>query len=234
MYQIHIIFRKLPHLPRLWTHTQENKLFMFQLKAANSVQNDSIMLSIIYDQPESLLNYLSNNGRNLYYEVQWKGHFENSWQSYQAESAYTYINAIGAYSYADTTIFFGFAGDNGSTTYNSTLDAVPNGGKIDFQVQAILGDYTNVPYYPPGDTSIPMGRTDVFNAITNSGWSNTQTISIPDGSVSNSTSPNPTTSPTPTTTPTVPEFPFIAIPMLLSLLSVAVIVNLRKKRIGEK
>ena len=36
------------------------------------------------------------------------------------------------------------------------------------------------------------------------------------------------------TTSTVPEFPFIAIPMLLSLLSVAVIVNLRKKRIGEK
>ena len=54
-----------------------------------------------------------------------------------------------------------------------------------------------------------------------SNWSTTQTITIP--ASSNSTSP----------TPTIPEFPSIAILLLLSMLTVAVVLTLKKQRIPK-
>jgi hypothetical protein len=47
-----------------------------------------------------------------------------------------------------------------------------------------------------------------------------------------STTASPSSSPTPT--PTVPEFPFIAIPLLFSLLSGAVILSLKSQRRGKQ
>ena len=60
-----------------------------------------------------------------------------------------------------------------------------------------------------------------------SGWSNTQTVTIP--ASSNSALPSSTS----ITTHAVPEFPLMATPLLLSLLSVAGILGLRKKRRGK-
>jgi hypothetical protein len=64
-----------------------------------------------------------------------------------------------------------------------------------------------------------------------SGWSNIQTISIPDGTVTISqiTSTTPTISPTPTSSPTVPELSWLALlPILLSLPCVALAYKHRR------
>jgi hypothetical protein len=87
------------------------------------------------------------------------------------------------------------------------------GDEIDFQIEAILAHrYT---YYLDG-----MHFSDYFSD-SSSGWSPTQTVTISKPSVSAS----------PSSTPTVPEFAFIAIPLLLlSLLSVAAILTQKKPK----
>ena len=112
---------------------------------------------------------------------------------------------------------------------------IPPAGQIDFQAQAIIA-------YESNDVSIIGSHWALHGQ--SGGWSNIETISIPDGSVSitpfinptptqtSPTSPFPTTtsistststSSSPTPTPTVPEFSWLVIvPLLLSVFSVAV------------
>jgi hypothetical protein len=84
---------------------------------------------------------------------------------------------------------------------------IPYNSLVDAQVQALIG---NVHRY-----NIVASWT--FNG-TESDWSSTQTVTIP------------ASSPSPTSTSSVPEFPAIALlPLLLSVLSVAVIIRNRKQ-----
>ena len=82
----------------------------------------------------------------------------------------------------------------------------PAGGQVDFQVQEIIGGFSNV-YTPQG-----------FTFYGNEGaWSKTETITIPASSVS------------PSLTPTVSELSWLVIvPLLLSVFSLAVIFRHRK------
>jgi hypothetical protein len=114
-----------------------------------------------------------------------------------------------------TVISLGTLGENGlSLATNAKMIDVPSGGKVDFQVEAMIG-YVSRVY-----NSNATGMFDLypwrFTGET-SGWSNTQTITI--GEISAS----------PTPTPTVPEFPILVIlPLFLSVLSVALILRHRK------
>jgi hypothetical protein len=100
------------------------------------------------------------------------------------------------------------------------------------EIKTQIGYYSlvNDPYNRPWDLSA------VFTAVTESDWSNTQTITISDTSASTSTStPNPT-SPTTSTSqnpaPSVPEFSWLALlPLLASVLLVAVAIK-RYKRLS--
>ncbi len=188
----------------------------------NFYENKSLVLTIQNQAFES-----SNSFISLHYSVQWKGHFETTWNLFNVD--------INPDTISDINVFpIGFSGDNGTFGSPATVPDVPNGGKIDFQVEAATGSWYTVPYYPHGYDSngnpigMPFGTTPVFNGTT-SGWSNIATISIPDGSVTSypntgtppiSTQetpiPNPTPTPTvsPSTTsatsessPAVPEFP---------------------------
>jgi hypothetical protein len=76
---------------------------------------------------------------------------------------------------------------------------IPYGIAVDFQVQALIG-YVH---------RYPIINSEIFNG-TESDWSNTQTITIPE--TSSSTSPNPTP------TPNVPEFSSLTILLLLSIM----------------
>ena len=147
----------------------------------------------------------------LYYIIQEKGHFGGTW----TQVPYTLTQS-----------------NSQHTTLLIPTSNYPANSQLDFQVEAAIGHYTTVPYYPHGydnngnPIGMPFGTTKVFNG-TQSGWSNTQTINLADGSVSISTSPNPTTTTTPrstsptnspTSTPTVPEFPTIEIMLLFILI----------------
>ena len=105
----------------------------------------------------------------------YKGYFEDTWKYYS--------NNYGA----------GWWSQSNSEYVSVVFTRLPSEGQIDFRVRAQIGYYYeyNMPY-----------RTTGF--VGQSGdWSNTQTIAIPDSSVSTSTpkpSSNPTATPTPTNT----------------------------------
>jgi hypothetical protein len=207
------------------------------------LENKSIEV-IIRNQPFNA--YHNENGSlvGLFYDVIEKGHFEN-WRT----STKGVTNEISLTSYDQypgliyrsdsdfTVVTYGFAGNNGTNSYRYNLGDFSDGGQIDFQVKAIIGYSTRindtfVPGVPVDDPTDPNPRHYVFTGVI-SDWSNMQTISIPDGAISTSTStlPNPTSFPTATPTPTVPEFSLMIIsPVLLLMLSVAVISRLKKRR----
>jgi hypothetical protein len=132
----------------------------------------------------------------LFYNVSYKGHYEDNWTYYPS----------GEYprdSDAATRI-------PQSTADNTVIPfTAPPEGQMDFRVQAQIGYYNGSELYvmAPG---APFSLYTFIGEV--SGWSNTQTITIPASSTSPSASP----------TPTVPEFPLLAIlPMLIVVLFIA-------------
>jgi hypothetical protein len=97
---------------------------------------------------------------DLYYNIRRKGHFDDRWREplssdyvYRSDSDYTVVSyTLGSYSLN-----------------------VTSGGQIDFQVEALVGDYVQV----HGESVTPWGASswNVFLGET-SGWSNTQTITV--------------------------------------------------------
>ena len=95
---------------------------------------------------------------------------------------------------------------------------IPNDEQIDFQVQALKG-YVH---------RYPIINSWTFNG-TESGWSNTQTLTIP--AKSTSASPNPTLS----STPSIPELPSATIlTLLLTATALSLVIYFKKhKRPGK-
>ena len=186
------------------------------------MQNESVDV-IIKNQP--FTSYQNANGDPvfLFYYVAVKGHFENwatedpvgYWMQQKLSESFP-DGFISSSDSGSTIITYGLSGDNGTDSayqyrtpsygtpayygyFDHTLGNVSAGGTVDFRVQAVIGYSTRVNETLTGP---PIGLDPgdvphyyVFTGQTSS-WSNTQTISIPDGAVSISTSPNPTASPT--------------------------------------
>jgi hypothetical protein len=84
-----------------------------------------------------------------------------------------------------TAINIGFKGNDPSGWNIDVLDYVP-GNQIDFQVQASIGYYSG--------SNVFVGQS--------SGWSNTQTLTIPDDNSTTSPSSSPTSTASPSQLPT--------------------------------
>jgi hypothetical protein len=108
-----------------------------------------------------------------------------------------------------TVLAFGFEGNNGSDVYNLMLGKVNDGDKVDFQVQAYIGNWF------PGKVVNATASIEysLLNIDAIGDWSPTQTITIPASSIS------------PSPTPTIPEFPSeLAITfVVITALAVAVV-----------
>jgi hypothetical protein len=168
---------------------------------AETVETRSIFLKI-KNQP--FVSYSDEAGHliELYYRVQSKGNFSDLWRLVQPGGVDGYAKA---------------SNDN-YTELEFGANYYPPKAVVDFQVEAMSG------YVREYDNPITYRLELVFEGQV-SGWSNTQTIAIPETSTSTSPSPNPTP------TPTVPELSWLAIiPLMVSILSVAVII--RKRMIG--
>ena len=145
-------------------------------------------------------NFALSSGRLcfLYYTVQIKGHNVQNWTN-----LFPYIpnSPSGLLPQSNTDY----------TVISESVQSLPTNVQLDLRVQCLL-----------------VNQTIGFEIIGTSDWSNTQTITIPEGSVS--TSPNPTSTSTQNPTPTVPEFSSWVIPLLLTLmLAVAGLLVYRKK-----
>lgn len=153
----------------------------------------------------------ANLSQNIFflYNIQLKNHNKNSWiDIYNPD-----INSLGGYPLQST--------DSDYTNLSIPIEGQPGssilaGTQTDIQVQAMIG-------YVSRNGSVQFAPWYFFGET--SSWSSTQTVNIPANFPLNSTSPSPT--------PAVPEFPFMAIPLLLSLLSVAAALSSKKKRIPK-
>jgi hypothetical protein len=111
----------------------------------------------------------------LTYDIQVKGHFEDSWGS-----IYSTPELLRPSNSEYTVTYYSLANN-----YHE--------GQMDFQVEALIGYFHRIPGFFSGY---------VFNG-TESGWSNTQTITIPDITAFLASSPAPTPTFPPTPSPTL-------------------------------
>jgi hypothetical protein len=125
-----------------------------------TVENNSIIISI-KNQPFSPTAEPDGNVTSLSYNVRVKGHYEEGWTSLSGH--------VAASSSGYTVVSYGVGGN----AADDILRNVPDGGKLDFQVQACIGYYTRI---------MPScyQYNDVFTGNT-SGWSATQTVEIGEG-----------------------------------------------------
>jgi hypothetical protein len=179
------------------------------------VENDTIDFTIV-NQPHISVFVPENYGIDLYYDIRYKGHFEDTWTE--------------LYNYDDGENLLPTA-TNSTYTLISIPQNYPSNAQVDFQIRAING--TIKAEYPGTDAPF------AYWTYQSSGWSNIETINVTDGSVTITPFTNPTpiptsiptpsptpisttTSPTTTPGPTVPEFPawiilpFFAAAILLS------------------
>jgi hypothetical protein len=125
---------------------------------------------------------------NYYYNIRWKGHFEENWANMFAAnygSGY-FPRATGV-----ETVFLTDGEYSCGFNIHDMNDFSPD-DQIGLQVKAMIG-YVADP--GPLESEVFVGET--------SGWSNTQTIPVTAGSVATSTPPNPTADSTLTPTPSV-------------------------------
>jgi hypothetical protein len=174
--------------------------------------NQTVEIRII-NQP-----FTSNsvNGRSvgLYYDIRWKEHNEAEWHYFFPHSyLFEATNSVD-YDVTDsslTVVSYGLNSKDSDVQLNGDFA----GKQLDFEVQALIGSYTvittqpNEKYHYPFDGEI-------------SGYSNTQTIAIPQDSSN-------TTTPMPSPSPTVPELSWwVILPLFVSLIFISVIIRHRK------
>jgi len=135
-------------------------------QAGYHVENKSIKVNI---RNQAFTSYYDNgNPIGLYYYVRFKGHFQEYWYQLYDPPKYLSANYLENSSlvaeYTETLVPLG------KTTL---LGEIPVGGRVDFQVQALIGYYTysREPWYF-------MDTYDVKFTGQSSDWSNTQTIII--------------------------------------------------------
>jgi len=157
--------------------------------AGNFVQNKSIEVTI-KNQP---------TGYVLCYNVKSKSRSSENWTSYEYYNNSSYLtpqlfipNRLLAWNSTMTVLVFGFEGNNGSDNYNLMLGKVNDGDKIDFQVQAYIGNWF------PGRVVNATASIDYYllNIDATGDWSPTQTITIQESSIPE---PTPRPEPFPTT-----------------------------------
>jgi len=187
------------------------------------IQNDTFVITLT-GQPLANNAEANGQGLSLYFVLGSKGHYATQWQNLSAHYAGVQGFLLTYGNWQSKSVWL-LNGDN--ATYQtddgylySGFDGVVGGqygGQVDFRACAVIGYTISIPETPnPFNLRNPY-QTE-FVIVQESDWSPTQTTTI----IQTSTSPS--------TTPTVPEFPIITIPLLLSLLSVAIAVIIRVKK----
>ena len=183
-------------------------------QGVNYILNESIGVSI-HNQPFTPY-YIDVHIVDLSYKMRWKTQLTgDNWRNEdsiwvvasncQRGQNHALLNPNATLTNVRIDFFANNCTDNSGL--NSSIPDLPVGGQIDFQVQALIGIFSDAKFY--GNSS---------------DWSNTQTITMSETGTSTAT-PNTSTSPT----PTVPEFSSIIILILLVTLTFpTLLVYLRK------
>jgi heme/copper-type cytochrome/quinol oxidase subunit 2 len=130
----------------------------------------------------TIVNQKGPNGYSLYYNIRYKGQYTTNWT--ELFHAGTYIVAqSGQYS----TVSFLLSGSYPSSIFGDIYRLIiPADAPVDFQVEALIGTTTR--------GSIQFGSGDTFSGES-SGWSNTHTLNVSDGSTTTNSGITPSSSP---------------------------------------
>jgi hypothetical protein len=136
---------------------------------------------------------------NIFYNIRIKDHDATDWISDTVPDPSKGIRG-----------YIGEIGTSGSTTLLKSFNALHDligrydSFQVDYQIEAINGYLNSSSLYGP----LPMGadpNSQPVIIVNTSGWSNTQTITIPE-SQTPTPEPTPTPATTPTTTPTITPY----------------------------
>jgi hypothetical protein len=186
------------------------------------MENKSIAVSI-QNQPFTPYKDANGNYVDLYYDIRWKGHFGDNWWDYNS----TFKLLLNSFSGFDNSGFplpnsefkiISFPMGEDVNGHMLVLGNISAGGKVDFQVKAFLGYYTQAMY-----PSVPGFRDASYYVFhgESSSWSNIQTITVPESTNSAIPNGNPT--------PTVPEFQIVTTMTMLFATSLSLIVFRRNR-----
>lgn len=175
----------------------------------------------------------NGNRISLLYNFRYKGHYEDTWIFFPVRPGSGESQAYIEATVSNYTIV---------SLPNQPLSSVLAGGKIDVQVQALIGIYKKIEYDPK------YGYSGAFYSFggKEGDWSSTQTIAIPEPSPSAtpSNSPSPTifTSPLPTqqTQPEQPQtnpLPYVIVAfasVIIGLVAGVLFTKLRYRKSNAK
>ncbi len=162
---------------------------------SHRVDNKTIELKI-KNQP--FVQYNDDGGLTFYYNVRVKGHYAENWINIYSPAVRPLTPSNSDYTVLSFLLTLSpSAPDQGYTlytdSYSNILTGLPSNAQIDFQVEALRGY---------------LSRTVIFASWhftgEESGWSNTQTITINESTSSptqSPTEPTPSETPLPTTSP---------------------------------
>jgi len=170
------------------------------------VENKSVVITI-RNQPFTPYKDASGNYTGLFYNVRFKAHYADEWSyhPYDPDNGYrtgSYSDTYNA-SQSDYTIIL--VRMNVEAVGRMRLMGIPDGGKVDFQVQALIGHLDKI-YTGSSGFFWVGGESDHYYVFTgeSSGWSDTQTLTIGEGQTP---TPSPATTPTQTSTPAPTPIP---------------------------
>ena len=170
------------------------------------VENKSVQV-IITNPP--FTSYKDENGIdiNLYYQVFFKGHFEDVWSSVsQYPGRYNLYNS-----------------DSALTVIPVPVYNISEGGQVDVKVMALTGKFVTV--YDPPVAAFPNTSSHEEFIGEASEWSAIQTITIPDGASKTTDTPaTPNTSGLPQESTVTPLQPDVGSPVLFSFDLVSVVI----------
>lgn len=197
-------------------------------------ENRSIEVTI-KNPPFSPYTDVDGNNVGLFYNITVKGHYENTWD-YCFNNPYRgLLNA----SDSDYTIISMTIGNHLEVPSGGyPLEGVDTGDQVDFQVQAQIG-YYNITYT---GMWAPVPGGDFYYVFTgeSSGWSETQTITIPastqspENSSSSTSTPNQTTEPTTNQTSQTLQLAAIIGTIIAIVVVGATLLIYFKKRMGDR
>jgi hypothetical protein len=180
------------------------------------VDNRSIEITI-KNQPFAPYSDGSGNTINRFYDLKYKGSYGNTWTAmYENQTLIDWYDQP-----SSPALEYGFVIQDYSDQYTIiSYHLSPATGKMDFQVQALEGYTTKY----SADSHFLWSTYGYIFYGEKSGWSNTQTISFPEGTITNSLNTDPTPE------PTVPEFSAITILPLFAIMLLAAVLVKSKSR----
>lgn len=145
--------------------------------ASQRVANNTVQITIKNQPFSTIYNPKGNMTTSLFYNLQVKGHYTDRWTEIYNSYNYSFPLSQNVYTWHDYPIQ-----SNSKYTIISLPENYPV-GKVDFRMQTIVANVTEIfiPNFIPNPIRIGGDSTPVtvMFILQTSGWSSTQTITIP-------------------------------------------------------